>query len=299
MLKGIVSVLQLPFIHHDQIDYDSLVKLIEEAIDANVNGFLVPAVASEVDYLKQTEREELVIWIAQQVEGRVPLIIGASSEKIKDCRRFGQLAERVDAEAYLVAVPNLLYKESDEIVPFFQNVSDGIELPLIIQDLEFNGPGLNMRTIEVLRGVLPTLLGMKIETIPAGPKYTAIRQAFGKDFFVAGGWAIMQMIEALDRGVDAMIPESSMVKVYSKIFRYFVDDQRVQSLQLFRRLLPILTFSNQDLGTSIAFFKRLLVKKGIFQNATVRNPDCALDSYQLRVADELINYYLDLEKAIS
>ncbi|MEE3194204.1 MAG: dihydrodipicolinate synthase family protein, partial [Candidatus Poribacteria bacterium] len=246
-----------------------------------------------------TEREELVIWIAQQVEGRVPLIIGASSEKIKDCRCFGQLAERVDAEAYLVAVPNLLYKESDEIVPFFQNVSDGIELPLIIQDLEFNGPGLNMRTIEALRGVLPTLLGMKIETIPAGPKYTAIRQAFGKDFFVAGGWAIMQMIEALDRGVDAMIPESSMVKVYSKIFRYFVDDQRVQSLQLFRRLLPILTFSNQDLGTSIAFFKRLLVKKGIFQNATVRNPDCALDSYQLRVADELINYYLDLEKAIS
>ena len=109
----------------------------------------------------------------------------------------------------------------------------------------------------------------------------------------------MQMIEALDRGVDAMIPESSMVKVYSKIFRYFVDDQRVKSLQLFRRLLPVLTFSNQDLGTSIAFFKRLLVKKGIFQNATVRNPDCALDSYQLRVADELINYYLDLEKAIS
>ena len=43
MLKGIISVLQLPFIHHDQIDYDSLAKLIEEAIDANVNGFLVPA----------------------------------------------------------------------------------------------------------------------------------------------------------------------------------------------------------------------------------------------------------------
>jgi len=299
MLKGIVSVLQLPFIHHDQIDYDSLAKLIEETIDADVNGFLVPAVASEVAYLKQTEREELVIWIAQQVGGRVPLIIGASSEKVKACRYFGQLAKRVDAEAYLVAVPNAPYGALDEIVPFFQNVSDGIELPLIIQDLEFNGPGLNMRAIEALRGVLPTLLGMKIETIPAGPKYTAIRQAFGKDFFVAGGWAIMQMIEALDRGVDAMIPESSMVKVYSKIFRYFVDDQRVQSLQLFRRLLPILTFSNQDLGTSIAFFKRLLVKKGIFQNATVRNPDCALDSYQLRVADELINYYLDLEKAIS
>ena len=299
MLKGIISVLQLPFIRHGQIDYDSLAKLIEETIKAGVNGFLVPAVASEVFYLEQTEREELVIWVAQQVGGRVPLIIGASSEKIEACRYFGRLAEQVYAEAYLVAVPNMLYGEVNEIVPFFRNVSNDIGLPLIIQDLEFNGPGLNMETIEALRRALPSLLGMKVETIPAGPKYTAIRQAFGEDFFVAGGWAIMQMVEALDRGVDAMIPESSMVKVYSKIFQYFVDGQRAQSLQLFWRLLPILTFSNQDLGTSIAFFKRLLVKKGIFRSTVARNPDCVLDSYQVRVADELIDYYLNLEMSIN
>jgi 4-hydroxy-tetrahydrodipicolinate synthase len=40
-------------------------------------------------------------------------------------------------------------------------------------------------------------------------------------FYIAGGWAVTQMIEALDRGIDAIIPESSMARVYTAIDRHF------------------------------------------------------------------------------
>lgn len=39
-----------------------------------------------------------------------------------------------------------------------------------------------------LRDELPTLAGLKIETVPAGAKYTRVRETFGPDFYISGGW---------------------------------------------------------------------------------------------------------------
>jgi 4-hydroxy-tetrahydrodipicolinate synthase len=149
-----------------------------------------------------------------------------------------------------------------------------------------------------LKELVPTLAGVKIETVPAGPKYTAVRRAFGWDFFIAGGWAVPQMIEALDRGVDALIPESSMVAVYSAIYRAHTGGDRAKAVRIFRRLIPVLAFTNQEIGLSIAFFKRLLERRGLFQSAVMRQPWSGWDEYSLRIADELIEIYLALEKEI-
>ncbi|MEN8115056.1 MAG: dihydrodipicolinate synthase family protein, partial [Actinomycetota bacterium] len=108
-----------------------------------------------------------------------------------------------------------------------------------------------------------------------------------------------QMIEALDRGIDAMIPESSMVRVYKEVDRRYRRGDRRASTELFRRLIPILAFTNQDVATSIAFFKRLLVRKGIFDSPMMRMPGFAWDHFNLRIADELIEDYVELEAALT
>jgi len=119
---------------------------------------------------------------------------------------------------------------------------------------------------------LPTLVGMKIETVPAGPKYTSVRTAMGEGFFISGGWAIPQLIEALDRGVDAMVPESALVRVFVAIYRAYARGRRDDAVRLFRQLLPLLAFSNQELYQSIAFFKRLLARKGLLRKRCDARP---------------------------
>ena len=296
--RGIISVLQTPFTPAGAVDGDSLVKLMETALRDGVNGFLAPVVASEVDSLSRQEREEIIRLVAATVGGRVPFIVGASSRDIDECRHFARLAKQVGATAYLVAVPPALYARPDEIPDFFQAVSASTDLPLIIQDLEWNGPGLPLPILSRLKEHIPTLAGVKIETVPAGPKYTAVRRSLGHEFFIAGGWAVPQMIEALDRGVDALIPESSMVAVYSAICRAHANGDRANAIRIFRRLVPVLTFTNQEIGLSIAFFKRLLERKGVFHSATMRQSWSGWDRYNLRIADELIELYLALEKEI-
>jgi dihydrodipicolinate synthase/N-acetylneuraminate lyase len=294
--KGIVPLLETPFDENGKLDCDGLLNLVEDTIASGVNGLTAPLVASEVHALSDDERERVITIAARAIGGRVPFIAGASSDHPEVCRRFARLAEQVAAAAYVVAVPAALYNEpAAGIVGFFRSATAGSAAPLIIQDLQFNGPGMDMDTIRALRDALPILAGLKIETVPAGPKYTQVRAAFGPDFYISGGWAVPQLIEALDRGVDAMIPESALVRVFAAIYRAYAAGNRDEAVRIFRELAPVLAFSNQELFHSIAFFKRLLARKGILHTARMRPPGYEWDPYRSRIADEIIDYYLELE----
>jgi len=297
--RGIVPLFETPFLENGAIDYESLPKLIEYSIAAGgVNGLTAPLMASEVVALTKEEREQIVTVAASAIAGRVPFIVGATSEDREVCRFFAKLTEKV-AAAYLVAVPNSLYGQTDALLSYFRSIVAASSAPLIIQDLQWNGPGMDLDTIRRLCDELPTLAGLKIETVPAGTKYTAVREAFGPDFYISGGWAVPQLIEALDRGVDAMIPECALTPVYGAIYREYSAGNRDEAIRIFRELIPVLVFSNQELYHSIAFFKRMLTRKGLLKTAAMRSPGYSWDRYNLRVADEVIDYYFALEARIS
>ena len=298
--RGIVCVLQTPFDAGGSLDRSSLDRLVEEAIAGGVSGFLVPAVASEVTCLSFEERSFMVRRVADVAAGRVPIIAGASDPRPRGAIEYARVARSAGAAAYLVAVPPALHADPGRIEPFFREVAEGAgDLPLMVQDLDFTGPGLDLDTIRRLTRTLPTLSAFKIESVPAGPKYTAVREACGEDLFIAGGWAIGQMIEALDRGVDAMIPESSMVRVFSAIDRAHRNARRQEAVRIFNRIQPVVGFTHQDLAVAIAFSKRLLVRKGIFATDRMRLGNFRWDRYNERIAAELIGHYLELEASLS
>ena len=298
--RGIISVIQTPFDSRGAVDQASLDNLVEDAIAGGVNGFMVPAVASEVACLTAEERSMIVRRVTGIVAGRVPIIVGASDARPRVSIEHAHLAREVGAAAYMVAVPTELYQEPERVEPFFREVVEGAgDFPLMLQDLDFTGEGLTSEMIRRLTQVLPSLSSLKIESNPAGPKYTAIREICGGGMFLAGGWAIAQMIEALDRGVDAMIPECSMVRVWSAIDRRYRSGRREEAIRIFNRVQPVVGFTHQDLSVAIAFGKRLLVRKGIFATERTRFGDFRWDRYNRRVADELIDYYVELEASVS
>ncbi len=298
MQSGILPVVQTPYHLDGRLDEESLSRLVRAAIAWGACGFLAPAVASEVTALNGQERRRVLEIVCGEAHGLVPVLAGASAESVEECVEHGRAAGALGAAAFLVAVPQPFYAQQDQVVPFFAAIAARVELPLVVQDLEWSGPGLSIQLIEELHSSVPTLGGIKVETVPAGPKYTQVRQALGSEFFVAGGWAAPQMIEALDRGVDAMIPECSMVPVYAEVYRLHSAGRRDDALALFRQLLPVLAFANQEIWTSIAFFKRLLVRKGIFRSALLRGGNFRWDEFNSRIADELIDGYLALERRV-
>ncbi|HNR31358.1 MAG TPA: dihydrodipicolinate synthase family protein [Candidatus Hydrogenedentes bacterium] len=294
-LRGIITVLNTPFTDADRIDVAGLRVNVLNAIDAGVAGFLAPAMASEVDKLSMEERETIVATIVDAVAGRVPVIGGASAPTSEARRELGRRLIGLGCDGILVSIS---FEDERQYARDLRAVADLAPPFLMVQDWDANGPGVPVPLIARLFEEVEAFRSLKIETVPAGVKYSAVLEATGGRLHVSGGWAVMQMIEALDRGVHAFMP-TGMHRIYTRIYSLYAGGRRDEARALFDRLLPVLAFSNQHLDISIHFFKRLMHGQGVYAADRVRAPIVPFDAYHERVADELIDYVMQLEREIA
>lgn len=298
VLDGIVPILQTPFVTDGSLDVPSLQRLADHVVRAGAAGLIYPAVASEVSKLTAAERRAGLEAVLTRVGGRVPVFAGASAPSLEASLSLACHAETSGAAGILAQAPQVVAADPSGLRDFFHRLAGGTNLTLMIQDLDWQGGGMPLELIQQLFEELPTFRCVKVETVPAGPKYSRVLAVTGGCLHVSGGWAVTQMLDGLERGVHAFMPEGSMVAIYRTIMARFLSGDREGAQQLFESLLPVLAFSNQHIDISVQFFKRVLVAKGIFQADTVRKPILALDAVQERTASELVDRVLSLETSV-
>jgi dihydrodipicolinate synthase/N-acetylneuraminate lyase len=293
-LRGIVTVLNTPFTASNELDAGALRRHVAIALSAGVAGFLVPAMASEVEKLSSAERTLFVDTVLDEVDGRATVIGGASaatsSERVRTARRL----VAAGCDGVLVSIP---YENEDQYARDVQQVADVAPPFLMLQDWDPKGYGVPVETLVRLFEMVEPLRAVKVEVVMAGRKYSELLAATDGRLHVSGGWAVMQMIEALDRGVHAIMP-TALHEFYVRIYQLYTSGQRDAARKLFQRILPVLAFSNQHLDISIHFFKRLLHAQGVYLTAAVRQPIEPFDTTHERTADELIDLIRKLEKSL-
>ena len=293
-LCGIVTVLNTPFAADDRVDLDALARHAEAAVAAGVAGFLIPGKAAEVDVLTAAERDDMVRTVVAAARSHVAVIGGASAGTHPDrCRHAGAMAD-LGCDAVLVSQP---FETPEQYTGELAEVAAAAGIPVMVQDWDAQGPGVPVSAIAEVFHRVPAFRYLKVETVNAGPKYTAVKAATAGRLHVSGGWAAMQLIEALDRGVDAFMP-TALHRSYTTIYRRYMAGDRTGATDLFRKILPILAFSNQHLELSIHFFKRLLWRQGLYPTPRLRAPRQPFDDVHQRIADELIELALGLEDAL-
>jgi 4-hydroxy-tetrahydrodipicolinate synthase len=296
-LAGVVAVPQTPFDERNRLDLDSLARGVDDRLAAGVDGLLYPVVASEVSRLTATERRVATRAVLERTAGRVPVIVGATSDDPRQVRAIAEDALENGATGILVGAPTAILRDEPATLRFFREVCESRMPMLMIQDLEWNGPGLPVATIARLFDELEPFRCIKVETVPAGTKYTAILTATGGRLNVAAGWAVPYLIEALDRGVHVVTP-GGLHWVIADVVRRYRRGDRPAARELFERLLPILGWQNQHIDISNQFLKLLAVRQGIFACAALRRPEIAFDAAHRRIADELIEAAQDLHAEI-
>ena len=288
-MRGIITVLNTPFTADDRVDLDSLRRNVGQAVAAGVAGFLVPALAGEAGKLSQEERLALVrttLETVREAGSSVPVIGGATAASREERLTAAEALGELGCEGILVAIPHTTDGEYENAVREVAALVPGF---LMLQDWDPSGTGLPVPLILRLFREVPSFKCLKIETVPAGPKYTQVLDATAGNLHVSGGWAVGQMIEGLDRGVHAFMP-TGMHEIYCGIYNRYARGDRAGAVELFRKLLPVLAFSNQHLDISIHFFKRLLHAQGVYATSRVRQPILPFDAYHERSAAELIGY---------
>jgi 4-hydroxy-tetrahydrodipicolinate synthase len=291
-LSGIVASLHTPFTADDRLDELGLARLVDHVARAGCTGVLASAVAGEVGSLRPDERQRLLEVVGDACRGRLRVVAGVSAAEPETSLALARSAAALGADMVLWQPPAGLAG------PALQDALArlGEVAPVMLQDLDWHGGGLALRTIVDLAEAVPGFEALKIETAPAGPKYTAVRDALGDRLHLSGGWAAMQMLDGLARGLDAFIP-SGVLTAYCRIWRLWAAGERAEAQALFERCLPILAFSNQDIGVSIAFWKRVRLAAGIFATDRCRPPVQPLDAVQAAIADQLVQRIPALDAA--
>lgn len=289
-LKGIVTVLNTPFTESDSIDTESLQANVHHAINAGVAGFLVPAMAAEVGKLSEDERALMVRTTVDAVNGRVPIVGGASAPDAAVRERIARTLIGMGCDGVLASIP---YTDDADYTKQVEALAALKPDFLMLQDWDFGGYGLPVPLIVRLFADIEAFQAIKIEVVPAGVKYSEVLAATGGALHISGGWAVTQMIEALDRGVHALMP-TGMHGIYTAIYRQYMAGDRAGAQAMFNKILPVLAFSNQHLDISIHFFKRLLHRQGLYHTARVRPPILPFDAAHERIADELIATVIEL-----
>ena len=293
-LKGIVTVLNTPFTVHNNIDFESVKRNVNEALKAGVAGFLVPAMASEVYKLTATERQKILALVVETVEDRVPVIGGAGEQDLNKSKKLLKSYLALGCKNVLFQIP---FVDKQQFRKHFMELANLSPEMIMLQDWDATGTGLPDELICELFEEVPAFRCLKIETVPSGPKYSRILKLTQGKLNVSGGWAVTQMMDGLRRGVHAFMP-TGMHWIYTKIYRHFEMGETKEAEALFNTILPVLNFSNQSLDLSIHFFKRLLFRQGIYTQPKVRFPIAPFDEEQQNQADQLIDQILRSEKKL-
>lgn len=294
--RGIVPSLNTPFAADGSVDVEAYGRLVDAIVAAGCTGMLLPAVAGEIGSLKRAEREGLIEAAAARNAGRIAMIVGVTAANWPESLALARHARAAGAAAVLWQPGQGL--SEDALADGLAALGEAGPGAVILQDLDWGGGGFAVDAIASLAGRVPAFKGIKVETVPAGPKYSAIQAATGSRLHVSGGWAVGQMMDALRRGVDAFMP-TGMEPIYCEIHRRYRNGRTEEARALFEAILPVLAFANQHIDVSIRFFKALRRTSGLFTTDLCRPPVAPLDAIQAEECRRLVGLALDIEKSLA
>lgn len=160
-LEGIVPPLVTPLLENNQLDLDGLERLIEHVIGGNVHGVFVLGTTGEISRLSVEVRDEVILRTIGLVNRRVPVLVGITDTSIHESLRLGNLAYEAGADALVLAPPFYYHVEQNELVDYFIEVADSVNLPLYLYNMP-SRTHINIELDTVLKVVShPNILGLK------------------------------------------------------------------------------------------------------------------------------------------
>jgi len=171
--KGVVPVAPTIFTKDGALDLDGQRRCLDFMIDAGSNGICIHANYSEQFALGDEERDLITRTTLEHIAGRVPVIVTTSHFSARICAQRNRRAQELGAAMVMVMPPyhGATFRVSEaQIFAFFEEVTQGIGIPLMIQDAPASGTTLSAPFLAKLARAMDAVSYFKIETAGAASK---------------------------------------------------------------------------------------------------------------------------------
>lgn len=134
--KGVFPALLTPFTKHDEVDLLMFEKNLQAQLDAGIHGIIIGGSLGEASTITVKEKEELVEFSVEYLNGRIPVILNIAESTTKDAIAQAANAKKWGADG-LMLLPPMRYKSDDrETITYFKTIAKSTDLPIMI----YNNP---------------------------------------------------------------------------------------------------------------------------------------------------------------
>jgi 4-hydroxy-tetrahydrodipicolinate synthase/2-keto-3-deoxy-L-arabinonate dehydratase len=272
--KGVFPVVPTTFTESGTLDLESQKRCIDFMIDAGSNGICILANFSEQFVLSDHEREVLTDTILGHVAGRVPVIVTTTHFSSRVCVERSRRAQDLGAAMVMVMPPYhgaTVRVSEQQTYEFFRDLSDALQIPIMIQDAPVSGTVLSAAFLARLARELERVAYFKIESPGTAAKLRELIHIGGDA--VEGPWdgeEGITLFSDLEAGATGAMTGGGYPDGIRQILDAYLAGQREKASAAYQRWLPLINYENRQCG--LLACKALMKEGGVIECELPRHP---------------------------
>jgi len=147
---GSWPALVTPFTDGDQVNVESLRRLVQFHVENRSDGVLLMGSTGEAILLTAEERNRVIDAVIDEAGGKIPVMVGVAAVSTRQTIENARYAKEAGADCGLIVQPPYIKPTQAGLYNYFKDVADAVDLPLVI----YNNPercGVNVEPETVAR----------------------------------------------------------------------------------------------------------------------------------------------------
>lgn len=158
--SGVIPPLVTPWTDDDRLDVEGLARLIDELVDAGVQGLFVLGTTGEGPALSMQTRRELVTHAVQLADGRAPVLVGVTDSSVESVLTLADHAAEAGASGVVLAPPPYSPVDAAELCHYLDHVAARLTLPMYLYNIPSRTGAVPMSVVRHAMN-LPGCVGFK------------------------------------------------------------------------------------------------------------------------------------------
>ncbi|MGD8911656.1 MAG: 4-hydroxy-tetrahydrodipicolinate synthase [Candidatus Thiodiazotropha sp.] len=137
MFHGSMVAMITPMVEDGSLDHAALRRLVEFHIQQGTDAIVAVGTTGESATLDEEEHCDVIRWVVDTVEGRLPVIAGTGANSTREAISLTQCAKEVGADACLLVTPYYNKPTQEGLYQHHKAVAEAVDIPQIL----YNVPG--------------------------------------------------------------------------------------------------------------------------------------------------------------
>jgi 4-hydroxy-tetrahydrodipicolinate synthase len=292
--KGVYIIAATPFTDSGALDLESADRMVDFYLRCGVTGMTILGVLGEAPKLSFEESVAFTDRVLTRVNGKVPVIVGASLPALGLMKSLVDRVMGLGAAGVMVS-PMTGLRTEEAVEGYFASVvrTIGEQVPIVLQDYpQLSGVYMSSPLVNRLLDKFPSIKIFKHEDCPGHRKLTRLRAAESsgerkRRVSILVGNSALYLPQELRRGADGANTGFAFPEMLVECCNRFFAGDAEGAEDLYDLYLPLIRHEQQP-GIGLAVRKEVLRRRGVIASAHVRAPGASLDADDMKELDQLI-----------